>query len=579
MNKKIIFTRLLNEYSKKYFNDLGKALFFSLIVAISTAATAWLLDPAVKKIFLDKNLTMIYLIPLAIIVAFSSKGISLFIVRYYCINVGLNVRKDIMKNISAKILTSDMYQINEKHSAKFISHYIYDTTLITEMVSQSLLRIMKETLTLIFLLALMFYQNWKLACFALLIIPFAVIISRKLGERMGKASKTVIDNTGNLSKYLSEMLGSIELIKIFQKEKYEIERSSKTISELINKTKKMETVAIRATPIMEVVTGFIIAGFILYSGYLVVNNEIQINNFLSFLAAMMLSYQPVRALAQIHIGLNSGLAAASRLFEVLDQKSHIIDKKTDPSLIISNGSIEFNNVNFNYPGQNNNALSNIDMKINGGETIAFVGHSGAGKSTIFNLLPRFYDIQSGEITIDNQSISNVSLNTLRKNISLVSQDVFLFDDTVYSNILYAKLDASEEEIIKASQSAAAEEFIKQLNNGYKTVVGEKGVKLSGGQKQRISIARALLKNAPIILLDEATSSLDAESEYHVQNAISNLTKNKTTLIIAHRLSTIMKADKIFVLNDGMIAGSGKHEDLLSSSEIYKNLYNKQIEKV
>ena len=576
MNKKIIFTRLLNEYSKKYFNDLGKALFFSLIVAISTAATAWLLDPAVKKIFLDKNLTMIYLIPLAIIVAFSSKGISLFIVRYYCINVGLNVRKDIMKNISAKILTSDMYQINEKHSAKFISHYIYDTTLITEMVSQSLLRIMKETLTLIFLLALMFYQNWKLACFALLIIPFAVIISRKLGERMGKASKTVIDNTGNLSKYLSEMLGSIELIKIFQKEKYEIERSSKTISELINKTKKMETVAIRATPIMEVVTGFIIAGFILYSGYLVVNNEIQINNFLSFLAAMMLSYQPVRALAQIHIGLNSGLAAASRLFEVLDQKSHIIDKKTDPSLIISNGSIEFNNVNFNYPGQNNNALSNIDMKINGGETIAFVGHSGAGKSTIFNLLPRFYDIQSGEITIDNQSISNVSLNTLRKNISLVSQDVFLFDDTVYSNILYAKLDASEEEIIKASQSAAAEEFIKQLNNGYKTVVGEKGVKLSGGQKQRISIARALLKNAPIILLDEATSSLDAESEEKVQNAVMNLTKNKTTLVIAHRLSTIIRANKIIVMNQGKIVDIGTHNDLLKNSTIYKNLYSKQI---
>ena len=579
MNKKIIFSRLLNEYAKKYFNDLGKALFFSLIVAISTAATAWLLDPAVKKIFLDKNLAMIYLIPLAIIIAFSSKGISLFIVRYYCINVGLNVRKDIMKNISEKILTSDMHQINEKHSAKFISHYIYDTTLITEMVSQSLLRIMKETLTLIFLLALMFYQNWKLACFALLIIPFAVVISRKLGERMGKASKTVIDNTGNLSKYLSEMIGSIGLIKIFQKEKYEIERSNKTISELISKTKKMETVAIRATPIMEIVTGFIIAGFILYSGYLVVNNEIQINNFLSFLAAMMLSYQPVRALAQIHIGLNSGLAAASRLFEVLDQKSHIIDKKNDPKLSVSDGSIEFNNVNFGYPGQNNNALSNINMKINGGETIAFVGHSGAGKSTIFNLLPRFYDIQSGQITIDNQSISNVSLNTLRKNISLVSQDVFLFDDTVYSNISYAKLDASEEEIFKASQSAAAEEFIKQLNDGYKTIVGEKGVKLSGGQKQRISIARALLKNAPIILLDEATSSLDADSEYHVQNAISNLTKNKTTLIIAHRLSTIVKADKIFVLNDGMIAGAGKHEDLLSTSEIYKNLYNKQIEKV
>ena len=579
MTNSEIFKRLIKTKVNKYFKRLVFALILSIIVALSTAATAWLLDPAIKKIFLDKDLTMLYLIPIAIVVAFSAKGISLFLARATTIKVGLDISRDLQQEMAETILKSDVHTIEDKHSAKFISNFIFDTQLMRELVSTALLNMMKDTLTLTFLICLMFYQNWRLAIFAILMIPCAAIISRSLGKRMGKAAREAQEYSGNLARFLSEILKASKVIKIYQKENYEHGRAKKFIYGLIEKIKKMTIIQIRATPIMEILTGFIIAGFIYYSGYLVMENKIGINNFFSFLAAMMLAYQPIRSLASINIVVNQGFTAAKRIFEIIDTKIHIKEEENSKNLTIKDASISFKNVNFSYPSSDQHAVKNIDLKIKGGSTAALVGHSGAGKSTIFNLLPRFYDPQIGRILIDDQNIGEVSLQSLRKNISLVSQDITLFDDTVISNIAYANLNASQAEIMEAAKLAAAEDFINNLPSKLDTIIGENGVKLSGGQKQRLSIARALLKNAPIILLDEATSSLDAESENQVQQAIANLTKNKTTVIIAHRLSTIMKADTIFVLSNGEIVASGKHKELLNTSKIYKNLYDKQLEAV
>ena len=579
MTNSEIFKRLIKTKVNKYFKRLAFALILSIIVALSTAATAWLLDPAIKKIFLDKDLTMLYLIPIAIVIAFSAKGISLFLARATTIKVGLDISRDLQQEMAETILKSDVHTIEDKHSARFISNFIFDIQLMRELVSTALLNMMKDTLTLTFLIYLMFYQNWRLAIFAILMIPCAAIISKSLGKRMGKAAREAQEHSGNLARFLSEILKASKVIKIYQKENFEYGRAKKFIYGLIEKLKKMTIIQIRATPIMEILTGFIIAGFIYYSGYLVMEGKIGINNFFSFLAAMMLAYQPIRSLASINIVVNQGFAAAKRIFEIIDTKISIREDENSENLTIKNASISFKNVNFSYPSSDQHAVKNLNLVIKGGSTAALVGHSGAGKSTIFNLLPRFYDPQIGSILIDDQNIGKVSLQSLRKNISLVSQDITLFDDTVISNIAYANLHASKEEVMEAAKLAAAEDFINNLPNKLETVIGENGVKLSGGQKQRLSIARALLKNSPIILLDEATSSLDAESENQVQQAISNLTKNKTTIIIAHRLSTIMNADTIFVLNNGEIVASGKHKELLNTSKIYKNLYDKQLEAV
>tara|TARA_B100001146_G_scaffold219359_1_gene226445 strand:- start:162 stop:1901 length:1740 start_codon:yes stop_codon:yes gene_type:complete len=579
MTNSEIFKRLIKTKVNKYFKRLAFALILSVIVALSTAATAWLLDPAIKKIFLDKDLSMLYLIPIAIVVAFSTKGISLFLARATTIKVGLDISRDLQQEMAETILKSDVHTIEDKHSAKFISNFIFDTQLMRELVSTALLNMMKDTLTLTFLICLMFYQNWRLAIFAILMIPCAAIISRSLGKRMGKAAREAQEHSGNLARFLSEILKASKVIKIYQKESFEYGRAKKVIHGLIEKLKKMTIIQIRATPIMEILTGFIIAGFIYYSGYLVMEGKIGINNFFSFLAAMMLAYQPIRSLASINIVVNQGFSAAKRIFEIIDTKISIREDENSKNLTIKDASISFKNINFSYPSSDQHAVKNLNLVIKGGSTAALVGHSGAGKSTIFNLLPRFYDPQIGTILIDDQNIGKVSLQSLRKNISLVSQDITLFDDTVMANIAYANLNASKEEVMEAAKLAAAEDFVNNLPNKLETVIGENGVRLSGGQKQRLSIARALLKNSPIILLDEATSSLDAESENQVQRAISNLTKNKTTIIIAHRLSTIVKADTIFVLSNGEIVASGKHKELLNTSKIYKNLYDKQLEAV
>jgi subfamily B ATP-binding cassette protein MsbA len=572
----IILKRLYREHIKRYFKRILLALVLSLIVAASTSATAWLLDPAVKKIFIDQDRTLAWVIPIGIVIAFSSKGISLYFARINVIRVGHRIAGELQKKIANSILSSDIQTLENRHSGKYISNIMYDCSQVQGLVSTGVLNIMKDSFSLIALVSLMFYQNWKLASFAIFMMPLAIVFAKSLGKRIGKVQGEVGEISGNLTSFLSEIFKASKMIRIYQKEEKENKNAQNVIDRLVEKNIKIASVMIRATPIMETLTGFMIAGFIYYSGKLISVGELEINNFFSFLAAMMLAYQPIRSIATINMTIYQGSAAAKRIFNVIDEPIKTKNDDSLPDLQIKKSNIKFDGINFHYLNTKERAIKDINIEIKGGSMTAFVGQSGAGKSTIVNLLPRFYEPQKGSIFIDGQNIHKISLNSLRKNISLVSQDVILFDDTINSNIAYADVEASQEEINKACEFAAADEFIKKLPDGYKTLIGENGVRLSGGQKQRISIARAILKKSPIILLDEATSSLDADSEQIVQNAISNLTKNKTTLVIAHRLSTIHNADQIFVLKNGSIIGFGNHDHLIKNSEEYKSLYEKQL---
>ncbi len=573
---KIILKRLYREYIKKHLKRILIALVLSLIVAASTSGIAWLLDPAVKKIFIEQNKVFAITIPLLIIIAFSSKGLSLYFARLNIIRVGEEVAGELQKKVATNILLSDIKTLDNRHSGKYISNVMYDTHHVKTLVSTGVLNIMKDSFSVIGLVSLMFYQNWKLALFAIMMMPLAGGLARSLGKRIGKATSVAGESSGNLATFLAEIFKASKMIRIYQKENVEDEKAKNVINDLVEKNIKIGSVMIRATPIMEILTGLMIAGFIIFSGRLISAGELGVNNFFSFLAAMMLAYQPIRSLATLNMAAYQGAAAFKRISSIIDNKIEIIDNKDLSQLNIKDSEIKFSNVSFKYDSTKEKAIKDISFGIQGNTMTAFVGHSGAGKSTILNLLPRFYDPQNGKIEIDGQNIKEVSLKSLRKNLSMVSQDVILFDDTVKNNISYAKSHAAHEEIVKACKYAAADEFIQKLPDGYDTLIGENGVRLSGGQKQRISIARAILKESPIILLDEATSSLDTESEEIVQNAILNLTKNKTTLVIAHRLSTIHNADKIFVLKEGKVINSGNHSFLIDNCKEYKSLYQKQL---
>ncbi len=578
MENKIILKRLYNDYTKKFLPKILLSVFFSLIVAGSTAAIAWLLDPAIKKIFIDKDEKLILIIPVAIILAFSLKGGSLYFAKTILIRTAQEITKIIQMQVMKSLITADTEVIDKKHTGKFISHLTFDVSLISRLVSNVILNLTKDSFTLIGLLIVMFYQNWKLAFFAIIMIPLATIAARSLGKRIGKVTVEAADRTGELSTYLIEIFKNHKMIKIFQKENYEFGRTERFINNLKDKVIKIETVLVRASPIMETLTGLMIALLIFYSGKLIMSGELGLNNFFSFLAAMMLAYQPVRSLATLNMSLNQGLAAARRILPLIDNENKIKELENAKELKISKGEIRFEKVNFKYNKDEEEVLNDIDVFIEGGEMTSLVGHSGAGKSSLLNLIPRFYDRDDGDIKIDNQSIYETKIRSLRSNISLVAQDITLFDDTIRNNILYANPDASNEELNEAVKFSYSKEFIEKLPNKFETLIGENGIRLSGGEKQRISIARAMLKKSSIILLDEATSSLDSDTETKIQEAIKLLTNNKTTLVIAHRLSTIKNSKKIYVIDDGKIVADGNHENLLKNSEIYKNFYEKQLRK-
>jgi ATP-binding cassette, subfamily B, bacterial MsbA len=575
MTKLELVKRIFKTQVKKYIPELSITFIFIVLTSLTTAATAWLLDPAIKEIFENKNKQMLYLIPVAIVFTFIIKAFSIYGTRIITIKVGIKIIKNIQTLMAQKFLLSDISHITKKHSGKYLSNFTNDTTILFTVLTGVVVTLFKETFTLIALLALMFYHDWQLSLLAMIMIPVAAISSKNIGKKMGKKVHVSLEASDKFMKFLSEIIKGSWLIKIYQKEEDELKKISMIIDERFKAIRKVEQTRLGAGPIMEIISAIAIAIVVFFAGYRSMQGAITLGEFVSFLAALMLAYQPVRALAGINVGIQEGITAAKRIYEIIDQKNEIYNDENAPSLKLKNATLEFKNISFTYP-DGTHALKNLSAKIEGGKKVGLVGISGSGKTTFLNLIPRFFNLKHGAILIDDQNINNINLNSLRKEISIVSQDVILFDDTIRSNILYGNASASDDEIINACKFAAAQEFIEKLPNKYETIIGENGIKLSGGQKQRLSIARAILKDSPIILLDEATSSLDSESEAVIQKAIENLTKNKTTIIIAHRLSTIMNCDKILVFDSGQIVAEGSHEFLVNNSLIYKNLYEKQI---
>ena len=575
MTKLELINRIFKTQVKKYIPELSITFIFIILTSLTTAATAWLLDPAIKEIFENKNKQMLYLIPVAIVFTFIIKAFSIYGTRIITIKVGIKIIKNIQTLMAQKFLLSDISHITKKHSGKYLSNFTNDTTILFAVLTGVVVTFFKEIFTLIALLGLMFYHDWQLSLLAMIMIPIAAISSKNIGKKMGKKVHVSLEASDKFMKFLSEIIKGSWLIKIYQKEEDELKKISMIIDERFKAIKKVEQTRLGAGPIMEIISAIAIAIVVFFAGYRSMQGAITLGEFVSFLAALMLAYQPVRALAGINVGIQEGITAAKRIYEIIDQKNEIYNDENAPSLKLKNATLEFKNISFTYP-DGTHALKNLSAKIEGGKKVGLVGISGSGKTTFLNLIPRFFNLKHGTILIDDQNINNINLNSLRKEISIVSQDVILFDDTIRSNILYGNASASDDEIINACKFAAAQDFIEKLPNKYETIIGENGIKLSGGQKQRLSIARAILKDSPIILLDEATSSLDSESEAVIQKAIENLTKNKTTIIIAHRLSTIMNCDKILVFDSGQIVDEGSHEFLVKNSSIYKNLYEKQI---
>ena len=574
MNKIELSKRIYRTQIKKYIPDLVIVVIFMIINGAATAGVAWLLDPAIKKIFIEKDKVMLYVIPAAIVITFLLRSVSLYLTRILTINISYKIKESIQKALAQKILYSDLSYIHDNHSGKFISNFTEDTSKLQNVTQTVALNSTKEIISLFFLMALMINKDIFLSMLALTIIPIAAIMSKKLGKRMGKAVFGLLDANEEFTKYLSEILKSVTLIKIFQGEKGEMSKLSKVIKNWINKSMKVEKTRLGSAPIMEILTGFAVALVVFAGGYRSMNGQLEIGAFFSFLTALMLAYQPVRALAGINVALQEGFSAATRIFKILDEQVLIQDSPNASELKIDNGAIEFHNVSMRYRN-GPNVLSNINLTIKGKSKVALVGSSGGGKSTILNLIPRFYDPKEGYISVDNQNISQVTIETLRKEIALVSQDIIMFDDTIKNNLIFANFEASENDIVNACIKANCHNFISEMKDGYNTVVGENGVKLSGGQKQRISIARAILKNSSIILLDEATSALDTESEKIVQEAMNNLSEDKTTVTIAHRLSTIKNSDLIYVIDKGKVVEEGTHDQLLNLNKIYKKLCDQQ----
>jgi subfamily B ATP-binding cassette protein MsbA len=575
MNNKEILSRLFKENIRPQMAKLSSSFIFMLIIALATGATAWLLDPAIEKIFLDRDPQMVWMIPLGIIGILLVKGTATFFQVSILTEVGQKIIADIQIKMFTKITYADLGWLQINHSGKIISNFLYDVTLLQSAVSDCLANAFRNLLTLICLLAVMFYQDWALSLIAMIAIPLVGYFSKRLGRRMKKASTGTQVETGVLASLLSENLDGTRIVKAYQQEDAEIEKVSESIYRRMRLIIKVTKTKAAAAPFSEFLAGFGIAGAMYYAGIRGIQGDLPLNEFISFLGAMMLAFQPLRSLAQVNTMMQEGFAAGARVFELLDQPVEIAEKKDALKLVVSNGEIEFKNVNLSY-AQSKQVLNNINLLLPQNSITALVGPSGSGKTSTLNLIPRFYDPQSGSITIDGINTKDLSLYSLRSAIALVSQEPILFDLSIKENISYGRKNASDKDIINAAKSASAHNFILNLPNGYETLIGEKGYSLSGGQKQRLSIARAFLKNAPILLLDEATSSLDSESEHAVQEAIQILMKDRTTLVIAHRLSTIENANKIIVLSEGEIKESGNHKQLIEKNGLYKKLYERQF---
>ena len=578
---KKLLHRIFQNYIRKHNKKLFISFFCMIIVSATTAINAWMMQPVLDDIFIKKDEKLILIIPLVILLIAILKGFSSYFQSILMSFIGYKIVADLQNDMFRTLLKCDISYFSKTNSGTLISRFLADVGALSRGVHNVVINIIKDFFTLVFLIGVLFYHNSNLALISLFVFPLAIYPISRIGKRLRKISKSTQIGFGILTKRLSESLQGIKTIKSFNAEFIEQNKVEKEVDNIFQLTYKSSKVNSISRPLMETLGGLAIAIIIYVGGSQVISGTTTPGTFFSFLTALLMAYQPIKSLASLNATLQMAMASAERIFDIIDSKPNIVESSlTKDNLLKKNSSydIKILNVSFSYPNDEKNILKDINIEIKKGEKIALVGYSGAGKTTLLNLLPRFYDVKKGKIFIEDVNIKDLSFNFLREHFSLVSQDIVLFDDTLKYNVCYGLSDISEKQILAACKKANCDEFIKKFPKGLNEIIGEKGVKLSGGQKQRIAIARAFLKNSPFLLLDEATSSLDSRSERKIQKSLTDLMKNKTSLVIAHRLSTIIDADKIILLHNGKIEDIDRHKNLLKKSKIYKNLYELQFKK-
>ncbi|MGB4106796.1 MAG: ABC transporter ATP-binding protein [Alphaproteobacteria bacterium] len=567
-----LMKRLLKTYMTPYAGSWAVGLFFMLMEALMTAALAQLMQPLMDRVLGGKETTLIVPFGFIILAVFTIRGLSSYMHSIIMNKVGQRIVGDLQKDLFSHFMSLDLAFFHANPSGQLISRVVNDVSIMRMAVSETTAAFGKSLLTLFFLIIVMFVQDWKISFVALAIFPFATLFVANIGRKIRKVSKSIQGETAVLSDRLSQIFQGIRQVKAYGAEGHEGARAGSAIDKVRNLMIKSVRIGNLATPVNEILIGSVICGLVIYGGYRIADNTMSLGQLVAFLTAFTLAYEPMKKLARLNNSIQMGIGAAERVFEMMDLNASIVNKPDASVLDATNAEIKFENVAFLYDQKELRALDGISFTARPGKVTALVGPSGGGKSTIINLIPRFYDPQSGRVTVNNNDLRDVTVESLRQNIALVSQDITIFDDTVEANIAYGIPGAAREDVQRAAEAAAADEFIAELENGYETRLGEDGVKLSGGQRQRIAIARAILRNAPILLLDEATSALDNESEKAVQAALQELEKGRTTIVIAHRLSTVQNADQIIVLDKGKIIEQGHHEELMKNNDLYARMY-------
>lgn len=568
--------RLTKDYIKPYWRTFLLSAFLMLIVAGTTAFQAWLIKPALDSVFVDKNKTALYFIPILVLFITFAKGFAtyfqLLTMNYLTINITFSLRQ----RLYSHFLKSDISKLHRNSSGDMMSSILNEVSKVMGLINTVINGFVKQLLTLVGLIAVMFSQSLELSLIAFIGFPLAGYPIYKIGKKLRNLSGKDRDMAGKFNNQMNDTLQYSKLVKAYHCEDFEIKRMGKIMESMKKVARKIARLSLVSSPLVESLAGFGVAAVIFYGGSKVISGETTTGAFFSFFTAMMMAYRPLKSVSGMNSGVQLGLASTERLYRLFDEKSEIVDKENAIDLQNVKGEIEFQDVCFNYT-KDKTALRGLNLKVPAGKTVALVGHSGGGKSTIMSMILRFYDPESGKVMLDSHDIRDLTIKSVRGSMSVVNQEVMLFDDTIIENIRYGKEDATEEQIINAAKLAEADEFIQELPEKYYSKVGQNGIMLSGGQRQRIAIARAILYDAPILLLDEATSALDPISEKLIKDALAKLTKNKTTVVIAHRLSTIIHADKIAVVKNGEIVEEGSHKELLANDSHYAELYNKQFE--